>query len=158
MNWMVLTLIRHKSRFESIAIFQIRKNYQNRSYLWCFIKKNIISGSADLSDNISPWHAAWFVLILGVASSDWTAEWREGLILNFMLEFVQSESWGGGAKLFQPIRGTEFFQLRCAAAAAENWKANMFNTILIPFLLGKDERQIYWHNQGDKLSLWRTRK
>ena len=39
MNWMVLTLIRHRSWFESFAIFQIRKNYQNRLYLWSFIKK-----------------------------------------------------------------------------------------------------------------------
>ena len=93
--------------------------------IWIWRRTRILSWSL--------WHAAWFVSVLGVASSDWTAKYGEGLILNFILEFVQSESWGGGARLFQPIRGMEFFQLRCGCYSSRElkgrWVQCYFNSI-----------------------------
>ena len=75
MNWRVLTLIRHKSRLESFAIFKIRKNYQNRQFLWSFIKKNITSGSADSPDKINRSSRRDYKkneLIYHETNSDWT--------------------------------------------------------------------------------------
>ena len=47
-------------------------------------------------------------------------------------------------------------QLACQAQLFV-WLGLRIFFFLIPFLLGNDERQMYRHSQGDKLSLWRTR-